>query len=67
MPIQYIKYNLVRFFLLRRDVQSRCFSVIVYTRNRHQPRDAFIAGVSFLIYFLVILCHIKKTSERFYF
>lgn len=31
--------NLIRFFLMRRDVQSRCFSVIVYTRNRHQPRD----------------------------
>lgn len=53
MPIQYIKYNSKRFFLLRRDAQSRCSSVIVDTRNRHQPRDVRIAGVKFLIYFLV--------------
>lgn len=47
MPIQYIKYNSKRFFLLRRDAQSRCFSVIVDTRNRHQPRNA---GNNFLIF-----------------
>lgn len=50
MPIQYMKYNFGPFLFNASRCsshQSRCFSVIVDTRNRHQPRDA---GNNFLIF-----------------